>query len=110
MTGLAILLSLIAGATLWHTASQNELLQVKQAVAELHMPLFIVRCLFIVALIAFWPALVRACQRCGYFSIEASRLLIAARWRCLLWLLALELFLGSHVLASIGPLFRSSIA
>ena len=56
----------------------------------------VARLVALAALIAFWPVFVRRAAEKGYVSTESAQLLQASRWRCLLWLLSLELLIGLH--------------
>ena len=95
---LAVVLSLIVGAWLWHAAELSSVSQVSDQVEQLKPVASSVRLALIGLLAALWPRLVGLSFRYGRIEESKRASLLAERWRVAGWLLVIELVLGQNLL------------
>ena len=93
---LAIALTTVIGFILLRAARLDGLASLQLDLAEFKPMMFAVRVSAIALLIVGWPALIRCAAGREYFSAAAAQTLLAARWRCLIWLSSLEFLIGSN--------------
>ena len=98
MSMLSIAMTAVIGFIMLRAANLNGLSSLQSELEDFRPTIVTIRITAIVALAIVWPALVRWAAGRGYFSTASAQVLKAARWRCLTWLLCLELLIGMNVL------------
>jgi hypothetical protein len=110
LTLLAMVLAAVIGAVLLTTADVAGLDRLQADVGSTKPALSALRLVFIVALMAAWPALLRVCQRRNWISAVTEQHLQAWRARLALWLIALELILGLEIFNRLYGLIAGLVA
>ena len=110
LTLLAMVLAAVIGAVLLTTADVAGLDRLQADVGSTKPALSALRLVFIVALMAAWPAWLRVCQRRNWISAVTEQHLQAWRARLALWLIALELILGLETFTRLYGLIAGLVA
>ena len=110
LTLLAFALMLVTGGILWHSVETSSV-AVMQARVDALKPMFTGFRLFLITLVAAaWPFVTSTLNRFGQIDDVQASILLALRWRIVIWLVVIELVLGQNLIGQIFLVLQGSVA
>ena len=108
LTLLAFALALVTGGILWHSVGTSSVNDIQTRVNSMK-PLFTGIRLFLIGLVAVaWPFVTNNLHRWGRIDESQATMMLALRWRIVIWLMVIELMLGQNLLGQVLALLQGS--
>ena len=108
LTLLAFALALVTGGILWHSIGTSSVNDIQTRVDSMK-PLFTGIRLFPIWLVAMaWPFVTNNLHRWGRIDESQATMMLAQRWRVVIWLVVIELMLGQNLLGQVLTLLQGS--
>lgn len=106
---LAFAMTLLIGSILLRASNQNGVSLLASDIESLQPVIVAIRWSLVLVLIVSWPSLVRRAASRGYFSDGGTQAMHAARWRCLLWIVCLELLVGMNSINALVDSLKAAL-
>ncbi len=101
LTLLAFVLALGTGGILWHLVGTSSVSEIQTRIDSMK-PIFTGIRLFLIALVAVaWRFVTNTLHRWGRIDESQVTMMLALRWRIVIWLVVIELVLGQNLLGQV---------